>query len=96
MTPHDDCDEPVLLTEQQLRVAILLAKGHTYTQVANQLSLSPHTIPEHVRHIYERLGCSRREQLVLYLVGIDAVKCPPQVMRRNSHRRILDVPKRCR
>jgi DNA-binding CsgD family transcriptional regulator len=62
------------LTEQQQRVACMLAKGLTYAEVAVILSLSPHTIHEHLRHIYERLGCSRREHLAILLVRAGLLK----------------------
>jgi len=66
---HADC-----LTERQKTVAILLAQGLTYDQVAARLALSRHTVHEHVRHIYERLGCSRREHLMLFLVRTGLLK----------------------
>lgn len=56
------------LTERQRTVALLLAEGLTYRQVAARLHLSQHTVHEHVRHIYERAGCATRSQLVLFLV----------------------------
>jgi DNA-binding CsgD family transcriptional regulator len=62
------------LTKQQQQVAILLGQGLTYAEVAERLCLSPHTVHEHLRHIYERLGCSRREQLVILLVRAGLLK----------------------
>ncbi len=47
------------LTARQVEVACLLADGLTYAQIAARLALSEHTVHEHVRHIYERLGCGR-------------------------------------
>jgi DNA-binding CsgD family transcriptional regulator len=62
------------LTRQQQQVAILLGQGLTYAEVAERLYLSPHTVHEHLRHIYERLGCSRREQLVVLLMRAGLLK----------------------
>ncbi len=62
------------LTPQQRRVALLLGQGLTYTMIADHLSLSPHTIHEHIRHIYERLGCCRRELVVLLLAQVGLLK----------------------
>lgn len=36
------------LTPQQRRVALLLGQGLTYAAIADRLSLSPHTIHEHI------------------------------------------------
>lgn len=52
------------LTERQKEVACLLAEGLTEAEVAERLFRSEHTMHEHVRHIYERLDCRRRTQLV--------------------------------
>jgi DNA-binding NarL/FixJ family response regulator len=52
------------LTERQQEIAWLLADGLTRAEVAARLSLSEYTVCEHVRHIYERLDCHRRSQLV--------------------------------
>ncbi len=55
------------LTARQVEVACLLADGLTYAQIAARLALSEHTVHEHVRHIYERLG-GRRSHLIAALV----------------------------
>lgn len=47
------------LTTRQIEVACLLADGLTYAQIAARRALSEHTVHEHVRHIYERLGGGR-------------------------------------
>ena len=62
------------LTDQQRRVAILVGRGLTYAEIAAQLSLSPHTVHVHMRNIYQRLGCSRREHLVRALVESGLLK----------------------
>ncbi len=62
------------LTERQRNVAILLGQGHTYSEVADLLSISRHTVHEHLRHIYERTGCARRGELALLLVRMGLLK----------------------
>lgn len=59
------------LTTRQREVARLLAQGLTEADVAALLSLSEHTIHEHVRHIYERLGCQRRGKLIALVLRSD-------------------------
>ncbi|MDP9371602.1 MAG: helix-turn-helix transcriptional regulator [Chloroflexota bacterium] len=55
------------LTTRQQEVACLLVAGLNYREIADRLRLSQHTVNEHVRHIYERLGCPRRGQLIAAL-----------------------------
>jgi len=56
------------LTPRQWEVACLLAEGLSEAEVAARLYLSEHTVHEHIRHIYERLGCHRRGQLVAFVL----------------------------
>jgi DNA-binding CsgD family transcriptional regulator len=65
------------LTTRQIEVACLLADELTYAQIAARLSLSQHTVHEHVRHIYTRLGC-RRNGLIIALVRAGLRDSPPK------------------
>lgn len=56
------------LTERQKEVACLLTEGLTEAEVARRLFVSPSTVHEHVRHIYDRLGCRRQAQLVALIL----------------------------
>jgi DNA-binding NarL/FixJ family response regulator len=50
------------LTERELTVLNALSRGFTYSEVAEQLGLSSHTVGTHVKHIYRKLEvCSRSE-----------------------------------
>ena len=51
------------LTERQLEVARLAARGLTDREIADELGLSPHTVHTHLRNIFVRLGISSREEL---------------------------------
>ena len=48
------------LTERELEVLRLLAAGLTYTEIAEQLTLSFHTVHAHARAIYSKLGVTSR------------------------------------
>ena len=48
------------LTETELAVADLAARGCTNREIADTLVVSPHTVDSHVRHIYAKLGISSR------------------------------------
>jgi len=53
------------LTERQLEVLSLLAKGHQNKTIANSLGVSEHTIKIHVTAILKALGVKNRTQAVL-------------------------------
>jgi DNA-binding CsgD family transcriptional regulator len=51
------------LSEPELRVARLVAAGLTNRAVADRLSLSPHTVDSHLRHIFAKLRINTRVDL---------------------------------
>jgi HD-GYP domain-containing protein (c-di-GMP phosphodiesterase class II) len=51
---------PADLTEREVEVLRLIARGHNNREVAAELSLSPKTIGNHVEHIYSKIGVSTR------------------------------------
>ena len=59
--------EPLLgLTEQERRIALLLAEGKTNPEIAAALGLSPYTIKTYVSRILQKLDVSRRSQVAAY------------------------------
>ncbi|MFF1796240.1 LuxR C-terminal-related transcriptional regulator, partial [Kitasatospora sp. NPDC058263] len=56
-------DEWPELTASELRVARLVAQGLTNPQVAEELSLSPHTVGSHLRRAYTKLDIGSRAEL---------------------------------
>jgi DNA-binding NarL/FixJ family response regulator len=54
-----------LLTDRQTEVLCCIAKGMTLNKTAIYLSLSPHTISDHVKAIYRKLNVSSRAQAAL-------------------------------
>lgn len=51
------------LTPRETDVARLVAYGLTNRQIANELTLSPHTVNFHLRRIFQKLSISNRAQL---------------------------------
>ncbi len=51
------------LTESELRVARLVARGATNRDAAEQLFLSPHTVSSHLRSAFAKLGVRSRVEL---------------------------------
>jgi DNA-binding CsgD family transcriptional regulator len=51
------------LSESEMAVVELVARGGTNREVADQLYLSPHTINAHLRHVFAKLGIRSRIEL---------------------------------
>ena len=61
-TPGND------LTEREREVLSLVSRGYTNKQIAEALYLSEKTARNHVSHILEKLGLSRRSEAAVYAV----------------------------
>ena len=57
------------LTDSELKVVNLIARGATNRDVAAQLHLSPHTVKTHVRNAFAKLGITSRAQLAQLVRG---------------------------
>ena len=51
------------LTDSELKVVNLIARGATNRSVAQQLNVSPHTVRAHLRNTFAKLGISSRVEL---------------------------------
>lgn len=64
----DGADRWLSLTGAEVRVAELVGNGLTNRAVADELTISPHTVDAHLKHMYVKLGIhSRVELTVLWL-----------------------------
>ena len=52
------------MTARELDVLSYLVRGYTLVNIAPELFLSEHTVPTHVRHIYEKMGVHSRQELL--------------------------------
>jgi DNA-binding CsgD family transcriptional regulator len=52
------------VTSREREVATLLARGLSNAEIAQALVLSPHTVQDHIKSLYEKLGVSSRQELV--------------------------------
>lgn len=59
----------VLLTKREQEIVPLVSQGFTNKEISARLSLSEHTIKNHLFRIYEKLGISSRVELILYAVS---------------------------
>ena len=62
-------DGQKLLSKREEDVVRLVADGFSNRDIANELSLSEHTIKNYLFHIFDKLGVSSRVELVLYAVS---------------------------
>jgi DNA-binding NarL/FixJ family response regulator len=59
----------VALSKREEEIARLVASGLSNCEVAQKLSLSRHTVKNHLFRAYEKLGISTRIELVLYILS---------------------------
>ncbi len=67
-TTDDDC-APTPLTEREIEVVKLVAKGLIAKEIASELGLSTHTIYTHRKNIMRKLKINTATELVLYAVN---------------------------
>ena len=59
-------DGPAGLTQREVEVLTLLARGLTNKQIATELTISSKTVANHVEHIYAKIGASTRARAGLF------------------------------
>ena len=57
---------PAGLTDREVDVLRLIARGHANKQVAAKLGISPKTVGRHIEHIYAKAGVSTRAGATLF------------------------------
>ena len=60
--------EPMTLSERECEVICLIAEGLSYTQIADRLFLSAHTVTTHRRNVMQKLGVNNTAAVVMYAV----------------------------
>lgn len=53
-----------VLTDREVEVLSLIAKGLSYNEAANVLGISKNTLPVHIRNIYRKLHAANRSEAV--------------------------------
>ena len=62
---------PAGLSDREVEVLRLAARGRTNKEMARLLFLSEHTVGEHVKHIYNKIGVSTRAGAALFAMEND-------------------------
>ncbi len=57
---------PAGLTQREVEVLRLLARGLSNREIAERLVISPKTVGNHAEHIYGKIGCSNRAAAALF------------------------------
>jgi DNA-binding NarL/FixJ family response regulator len=57
------------LTRRECDVALAIVRGRTTAEIAADLVVSPHTVQDHVRKVFDKLGVASRQQLAVRLLG---------------------------
>ena len=81
----------VRLTVRECEVLRLIARGCTYTQVAERLGMSAHTVGSHIKNAYRKLDvhCAaaavmRAVELGLFETTLDADRSPASPFRSSA------------
>jgi HD-GYP domain-containing protein (c-di-GMP phosphodiesterase class II) len=62
---------PAGLSEREVEVLRLIARGASYKEVAQLLTISPRTAAHHVQHIYNKVGVSTRAGAAMFAMEHD-------------------------
>ena len=73
---YDDRKMRPSLSEREIEIIRLVAKGFSNDELAERLHLSPETIKAHLRHIYEKLGVESRVEAVTEAMRTGLVEAP--------------------
>jgi DNA-binding NarL/FixJ family response regulator len=61
-------EDQIALSERENDVLLRVSKGFTLIEIAKQLGISRHTVADHVKQIYRKLGVSSRAEAALEAV----------------------------
>lgn len=74
------------LTKRECEIAILVCQGMSNGEIAEDLCISEATVKKHISNIFEKLGCSRREQIRKKLFSINLTKKKGTPLDKIEHK----------
>lgn len=66
--------QPAGLTEREVEILRMLARGKSRRQIADELVLSQHTVRHHLEHIYAKVGVGTRVAAALFAAEHDLIR----------------------
>lgn len=75
---------PAGLTDREVDVLRLLARGNSKKEIGKALFIAPGTVHSHVVHIYEKLGVSSRAGAALFAMENDLLRGEPVLNTSNG------------
>jgi len=60
--------EPISLSSREVEVVCMIVEGLSYTQIADRLCISSHTVTTHRRNVMSKIGVNNTAALVMYAV----------------------------
>ncbi|MFI1995408.1 response regulator transcription factor [Actinoplanes sp. NPDC020271] len=78
------------ISPRDLRLMVLLARGHTTDRAARELCLSRHTVGEEISSLLDRFNCRNRAELVAYCYAHRLLPIgiwPPSFQKGDCHER---------
>ena len=66
--PAEDVSRWSCLTPRERQIASLVAQGQPYKAIARHLSISDHTVRNHLRNVFDKLQVNDRVRLALYTI----------------------------
>jgi HD-GYP domain-containing protein (c-di-GMP phosphodiesterase class II) len=74
VTPRTRSPRPAGLTDREVEVLRLVARGLSNREIASALVVSPRTAEHHVQHIYTKVGVSSRAAVALFAMEHDLLR----------------------
>ena len=65
--------EAVIISKRECEIIVMIAEGHTNTEIADKLFLSSHTINTHRKNIMSKLGVKNTAGIVMYAVKTNLI-----------------------
>jgi DNA-binding CsgD family transcriptional regulator len=72
--PTRTIHQPAGLTDRELEILRLLARGMSRREMAQALVVSEHTVRHHLEHIYAKIGVGTRVGATLFAVEHDLLR----------------------
>ena len=79
-SPIDVLGAASRLTNREIDVFRLLARGYTQQRIQNELGIAPSTALTHIHHIYQKLGVHSKQELIDL---VEKARLPQDTARRS-------------